>query len=365
MKINPQLKNNIIKVIIITMGYILINIFIAFYNQVIVTSNLSLGESALNNFLQNVIENIMIGLTAGILGGSALVYLNGYVFRKRSFGEALITTAVSFCTFFFFISLIVAFSETISRHRISDSYESYMIFLFQNLFNKITIIYFVLWGIIVLTTLFLLQVNDKFGPGILLQFLRGKFHRPRQVERIFMFLDMKSSTTVAEKLGNEKYFYLISNCFTDITSAIIKCEGEIYQYVGDEIVISWSLKKGLKNSNCIRCFFEIQKKLKRLGPLYLKEFGHSPEFKAGLHYGKVTAGEVGQIKRDIVFSGDILNTTSRIQDQCNKYNANFLASNEIISILNRNNDFHFQPIGEIQLKGKHTKILLNKINLNA
>ena len=108
-------------------------------------------------------------------------------------------------------------------------------------------------------------------------------------------------------------------------------------------------------------FFEIQKELQHLGPLYLKAFGYRPEFKAGLHYGKVTAGEVGQIKRDIIFSGDTLNTTSRIQDQCNIYNADFLASNDITGILNDTHEFHFIPIGEIQLKGKHAKMLLNKI----
>ena len=65
MKINPQLQSNIIKVAIITLSYILINIFLAFYNQIIVTSTLSLGESVLNDFLQNIIVNAIIGLTAG------------------------------------------------------------------------------------------------------------------------------------------------------------------------------------------------------------------------------------------------------------------------------------------------------------
>jgi len=99
---------------------------------------------------------------------------------------------------------------------------------------------FILWGTI---TLFLLQVNDKFGSGILLKFLAGNYHQPKKEERIFMFMDMRSSTTIAEKIGNEKYFNLLNDVFADITNTIINYEGEIYQYVGDEIVISWSIKR--------------------------------------------------------------------------------------------------------------------------
>ena len=70
---------------------------------------------------------------------------------------------------------------------------------------------FILWGIITLLTLFFLQMNDKFGPGILKKFLLGKYNRPKKEARIFMFLDMKYSTTIAEKIGNEKYFHLLSS----------------------------------------------------------------------------------------------------------------------------------------------------------
>ena len=50
-----------------------------------------------------------------------------------------------------------------------------------------------------------------------------------------MFLDMKSSTTIAEKIGNTQYFNLISEVFGDITDPILETDGELYQYVGDDI----------------------------------------------------------------------------------------------------------------------------------
>ena len=226
-----------------------------------------------------------------------------------------------------------------------------------------TIIYFIQWGIIMLLTLFFLQVSDKFGPGILSKFLRGKYHQPREEARIFMFLDMKSSTSHAEQLGHEKYFNLLSDVFSDITGSILNNGGEIYQYVGDEIVVSWSLNKGISNANCLHCFDAIQKKLDELASTYMKKYGVSPEFKAGLHHGMVTAGEVGSIKRDIVFSGDVLNTTSRIQEQCNNYQVKCLISKQTLDLIKDQNTFEPIHLGNIKLRGKEELIELNTIKV--
>ncbi|WP_296317914.1 adenylate/guanylate cyclase domain-containing protein, partial [Winogradskyella sp. UBA3174] len=110
-----------------------------------------------------------------------------------------------------------------------------------------------------------------------------------------------------------------NDLFADVTNTILNNEGEIYQYVGDEIVISWSMKKGVRKANCLNCFTQIQKKLVDLRPIYEKKYNVMPEFKAGIHYGSVMAGEVGVIKKDIIYSGDVLNTAARIQEQCNQY----------------------------------------------
>ena len=212
-----------------------------------------------------------------------------------------------------------------------------------------------------LSTLFLLQVNDKFGPGILLKFLTGNYHRPKKEQRIFMFMDMRSSTTIAEKIGNEMYFELLNDLFSDITDPILNNEGEIYQYVGDEIVISWPMKKGIRNANCLRCFTQIQEKLTDLRAFYEKKYQIIPEFKAGLHCVRVMAGEIGVIKKDIIYSGDVLNTTARIQEQCNEYGVNILISKETFDLIADNKGYQLIPLGSIELRGKERKIDLNTI----
>jgi len=56
-----------------------------------------------------------------------------------------------------------------------------------------------------------------------------------------MFVDLLSSTTIAEALGNEKYHNLLHDFYADITNPIIYNKGKIYQYVGDEVIVSWRL----------------------------------------------------------------------------------------------------------------------------
>lgn len=195
------------------------------------------------------------------------------------------------------------------------------------------------------------QIDLKFGPGNLLNMLLGKFHKPKQDRRIFMFLDMKSSTAIAEKLGHIQVSRLIQDCFTDLT-IVRDYKAEIYQYVGDEVVISWSMANGLENLNCIKAYFMFQNLLERRSDFYKRKYGLVPFFKAGLNVGDVTIAEVGQIKREIAFHGDTLNTASRIQGKCNDYKKGLLLSKALKELIEDEEKLHIDLVGNVLLRGK-------------
>lgn len=221
----------------------------------------------------------------------------------------------------------------------------------------------VLAGVLVSATQFMLQVNDKFGSGVLWKFIIGKYYLPRQEERIFMFLDLKSSTTIAEKIGSKQFFEMIREIFQDITEPITDNLGEIYQYVGDEVIVSWPVDRGLRENNCLFCFFDIERKMAERQAHYQEKYGQTPTFKAGLHIGEATVGEIGVIKKDIVFSGDVLNTASRIQGECNRYDAGILVSSDLLERMPLDRSFEKIPMGEIHLRGKANKIALNTVKI--
>ncbi|HEU4860863.1 MAG TPA: adenylate/guanylate cyclase domain-containing protein, partial [Chitinophagaceae bacterium] len=81
-------------------------------------------------------------------------------------------------------------------------------------------------------------------------------------------------------------------------------------------------------------------------------------FKAGFHVGKVTTGEIGDIKKEIIFTGDVLNTTSRIQGLCNAFNVDILISGDLVNKLNAQSQFQMESLGIKELRGKDEKIEL-------
>ena len=362
MKITRQLKLYFYQVALITVGFMIINLFIFFFNYALLNSPYSLGPSPLFDLNYYLLTNLLVGFIAGVLAGILLVTVNSRLFRRRSFRFAMGTTLISYVLIFLLVSFVGIFVNSFITEGKEISYDTMKIAL-GFVFDTTSISYFMLWGFITLATLFLLQVNDKFGPGMLLKFLAGNYHHPKKEERIFMFMDMRSSTSIAEKIGNEQYFHLLNDLFSDITNTILNNEGEIYQYVGDEIVISWSMKKGIRNANCLRCFTQIQEKLAVLRPMYEQKYKVMPEFKAGLHYGLVMAGEIGVIKKDIIYSGDVLNTTARIQEKCNQYKVDILISKETFDLLPNTHGYELIPLGSIELRGKEQKIDLNTVRI--
>ena len=174
-----------------------------------------------------------------------------------------------------------------------------------------------------------------------------------------MFADLKNATGIAETLGEEKYFNFLKDFFRDIAPAIVQTHGEVYQYVGDEIVVTWKMKWGIKNANALQCYYSMRKILKYKAPRYLSKYDTTPQFRAGYHFGSVMVGEIGQIKRDIAFSGDVLNTTSRIQGLCSELNVDILASKEFANIAYKlPKNVVKENIGKEKLKGKSDEMEL-------
>ena len=205
---------------------------------------------------------------------------------------------------------------------------------------------------------FVLMLRRMLGQNALLNFFTGRYHKPVEEERIFMFLDLSSSTQIAEKIGHLKFHVFLNEFFYDITDAILEAEGEIYKYVGDEVIVSWRVMDGIKNSRCIQSFFEIQKSIEEKKDKYLNKFGYIPHCRAGIHCGPVIVGEMGDYKREIAFLGDTVNTTARIQEACKEYKSDLLVSSEFLKKLSLDSDYKVKSIGEIRLKGKEISVEL-------
>ena len=213
-----------------------------------------------------------------------------------------------------------------------------------------------------LVIIFFLHVNRLLGPGVLLRYLTGGYYRPKREERIFMFLDLKDSTVLAERLDYETYYALINDFFHDLSEPILATRAQIYQYVGDEVVLTWKTERGIQDANCIRIFFLIDKAIQRRKEYYLEEYKVVPSYKAGLHCGEVITAEIGDLKKDLIYNGDVLNTTARIESVCNSFQAKLLASADLIDRVELPADIKAEDLGPVNLKGKQEPLVLYRLN---
>ncbi len=335
----------------IIFSWVLISTVMFFYEYLTLKSNGVLSSAF--DLRASLLSNLVISVSAGIIGGTFTINLMERWLRIIVFWKAMLYIILAYTA----MAILVTFIGTLYHYSIKLDVPFYNMEVLMEIIRFfgewVFIKNFIIWLFIVLITIIVLMVNDKYGPGVFPDYLMGRYFQPKQERRIFMFADIKNATGIAEALGEEKYFNFLKDFFRNIAPAIVQTSGEVYQYVGDEIVVSWKIKSGLKGGNAIQCFYSMKRILKYKTPKYLRKYGVVPEFKVGYHYGTVMVGEIGQIKRDIAFSGDVLNTTSRIQEMCNELEVEILASKEFANIAYKlPKNIKRKDIGKVDLKGK-------------
>jgi len=308
------------------------------------------GYALLEIGIQAVIFGFFFGLINFLVDSSRL--------RKRSFGFLILVKSI-----LYFIAVSLSqFVVFLVYHIFNIFPKEYMMEMTMTITPTLIIsmgLYFIL---VILLINFVLQVNRKFGYGILYYMLIGKYHKPRKERRIFMFLDMKDSTGNAEELGHVWYSKLIQSCVHELTDLITRYKAEVYQYVGDEVVLTWKTQKGLRNLNCLKLFYAFQQRLEDKEDHYQKSFRTRPRFKAGMSEGVVTAAEVGDIKRELAYHGETLHTAARLEKLCNQLGQDLLITERLLVNLPRNNEFATKLIGEYQLRGKGRKEKVYGVN---
>ena len=212
------------------------------------------------------------------------------------------------------------------------------------------------WLILFAVTQSYLEINDKYSPGVFIDILAGKYIKPKIENRIIMFIDLKDSTPIAEKMGHQQYFLFIREFIYFISLALIEHNGIIYQYVGDEIVVSWKYNK-LNMKECLASIIAARKNIQKKSEHFRRVYNTVPEFRIGIHTGDVTVGEIGVIKKDLAMSGDTMNTTARIRSACNELNQKFIVSKDFAEKSSLQ-VFQMESLGLVELKGKATGIEL-------
>ena len=220
-------------------------------------------------------------------------------------------------------------------------------FVTTDIFLSFTI-YFFMIGVLVS---FLRQLRYNFGEAVFYNFILGKYNTPKEEERSFLFIDLNNSTHIAEELGHTKYSRFLNCCFNDILEACKPYDFEVYQYVGDEIILTW-LPKNDNNGKAIAIFESITKHLFLVRLKYQDKFSIIPTFKASAHTGKVASTIVGRRNQTFAYHGDVLNTAARLLELCKGYRKDLLFTKAYLDSLSQPCGFIPKFLTSLKLRGK-------------
>lgn len=304
-----------------------------------------------------LINGIIIGLACGISIAWSELFLFKRLGRRWSFISLI---SLKIFAYIFIMTASIFFVILISRSVQNDEDpvttfygQRFQHLLFHEDFHIMVSYAVVMASVIIFTK----EMSRKMGQNVLFNFITGRYTKPFREERIFMFLDLDSSSLMAEKMGDLLYHQFLNEFYFDITDDIVDARGEIYQYVGDEVVVTWKTKIGVRAGNCLRAYFNIVGKIETLKGKYLNRFGIIPSFKVALHCGEVIIAQVGDIKTEIVFHGDVVNTTSRIERLCGELGQKLLVSKELLDKLPLFNKY-FLNVGMVRPRGKEKYVEL-------
>jgi adenylate cyclase len=201
-----------------------------------------------------------------------------------------------------------------------------------------------------------LQAAGLVGRRTFRNLVMGRYRRPRAERRFFLFVDVVGSTAIAERLGPLQAHNFLAAVFSATAEPVAASRGEIYQYVGDEIVVTWTEDEGSREARPLKCFFLMEEALSGLKGKFREQFAAEPGLRAALHLGEVIAGEVGEQRRAIVFHGDVMNTASRLEQATRDLGVRFIASADALDSIGPQADIETRDLGALALRGRKEPI---------
>ena len=358
MKIDPLIRHKLIDVLLTIILWIIsvrMLVMIIYFGAGNSFGFLDSESKALMILARDLTNISLAGFIIGLLTGFSEQFVFPTKFKNKPVYKLIVAKV-----WVYLVSMSIATIVTLYIYQCQYSgktFAEFMVFMQGHFLSRT---FFIVTGVGLLISMevnLVLFIRNKLGYGIAFPIIIGRYHNPREEDRIFIFIDLKSSVEIAEKLSPINYSKFLQDCFHDLEEVVIRHKGQIYQYVGDECVITWKVKKKTDFNHPIRLFYEFKNLLLTKKSVYEDTYGIVPQFKGAIHAGVVSTAEVGgDIKSEIAFHGDVLNTTACVMELCKKFNEDLLITDVMLSRAKLvPNEFRITSKDIVELRGKHIR----------
>ena len=201
-----------------------------------------------------------------------------------------------------------------------------------------------------------IEMGGLLGYGTLKGLLTGRYVQPKREQRVFLLIDMKDSTGLAERLGPIRFHELLNEFFRNVSDAALETRAEIHKYVGDEAILTWPIGPATANGDCLACPFIARDLIAANGERYRHRFDAVPGFRASLHCGEIVAGEIGDSRREIAYVGDTLNVAARLLEAAKTRGRDILISADLLKSVALPSNLVAEPLPTLDVRGRNAPL---------
>jgi two-component system sensor histidine kinase ChiS len=170
-----------------------------------------------------------------------------------------------------------------------------------------------------------------------------------QKEMTILFADIRSFTTLSEKMSPKENFDFLNAYLSRVSPVIGKHQGFIDKYIGDAVMALFPHTA----DDAVQAAIDMQKQLS-LYNIYRQEKGEEPiAVGIGLHTGTLMLGTVGEPQRmEGTVIADAVNLASRMEGLTKLYGVDILISEQTLYGLDDPQKYNYRFLGRIKVKGK-------------
>ena len=177
--------------------------------------------------------------------------------------------------------------------------------------------------------------------------------RGEQREISVLFTDIRSFTSISERLSPPQLVSLLNRYFAPMTALVRRSTGTVDKFVGDAMVAFWNAPLDVPDhpKKALFALMEMKRALADLNETFEREFGFRLSSGAGLHCGVAHVGNMGTADlMNYTAVGDTVNLASRLEGMCPIYGVDMVLSRDIIKKCD--SVFYWKKIDSVRAKGR-------------